>query len=131
MQRGRKKSLFGKLEGKGRSHKEINISTVQEASCLAGPVVRCRFGMQKIPGSKFAKTNFKMVNRKLNYATTSVLMNAISVGLASTYSSTAIESMKNGKLNPDDDEVSWIGSCLPFGAIIGGAIAGNIMLLLI
>ncbi|KAF8786548.1 Facilitated trehalose transporter Tret1 like protein [Argiope bruennichi] len=64
-----------------------------------------------------------MINRKLHFATSAVLVNAISVGLASTYSSTATESMKNGKLNPDDDEVSWIGSCLPFGAIIGGTIA--------
>ncbi|GFR14211.1 hypothetical protein TNCT_714581, partial [Trichonephila clavata] len=31
--------------------------------------------------------------------------------------------MKTGKLNPDDNEISWIGSFLPLGAIIGGLIA--------
>ncbi|GFT62634.1 facilitated trehalose transporter Tret1 [Nephila pilipes] len=73
---------------------------------------------------RYLHRNLKMVNRRLNCATTSVLVNAITVGLASTYSSTATESMKSGKLNPDDNEVSWIGSFLPLGAIVGGLIAG-------
>ncbi|GFY69031.1 facilitated trehalose transporter Tret1 [Trichonephila inaurata madagascariensis] len=65
-----------------------------------------------------------MVNRRLNLANAAVLVNALTVGLASTYSSTATESMKSGKLNPDDNEISWIGSSLPLGAIVGGLIAG-------
>lgn len=52
-------------------------------------------------------------------------MNAVTVGIASTYSSTAIESMKAGNLNLDDTEISWIGSILPLGAIVGGLAAGN------
>ncbi|GIY37566.1 facilitated trehalose transporter Tret1 [Caerostris darwini] len=65
-----------------------------------------------------------MVTRKLNSATTAILINAVMVGFASTYSSTATESMKSGKLNPNDVEVSWIGSFLPLGAIVGGLLAG-------
>ncbi|KAG8187253.1 hypothetical protein JTE90_019146 [Oedothorax gibbosus] len=66
----------------------------------------------------------KMVLRKFRWATTAALMNAMTVGLTSTYSSTAIESMRAGKLNIDDSEASWIGSILPLGAIIGGIVAG-------
>ncbi|XP_015918280.1 facilitated trehalose transporter Tret1 [Parasteatoda tepidariorum] len=65
-----------------------------------------------------------MENRKVFLVASAALMNAVTVGIASTYSSAATENMKNGKLNPSDVEVSWIGSILPLGAILGGLIAG-------
>lgn len=61
---------------------------------------------------------------KFILAASAALLNAVSVGITSTYSSTATESMKSSSLNPSDSEVSWIGSTLPLGAIFGGLIAG-------
>ncbi|XP_054716952.1 facilitated trehalose transporter Tret1-like [Uloborus diversus] len=62
--------------------------------------------------------------KKLTFAASAPLMNAVSVGIASTYSSTATEGMKSSYLHPNDDQVSWIGSLLPLSAILGGIVAG-------
>lgn len=67
-----------------------------------------------------------MGSPKFVLAATAALVNAITVGIVSSYSSTAVESMKSGPLNPSNIEISWIGSTVPLGAIFGGLIAGEL-----
>lgn len=69
---------------------------------------------------------YRMGSPKFALAATAALVNAITVGIVCCYSSTAVESMKTGPLNPTNIEISWIGSTVPLGAIFGGLIAGNI-----
>lgn len=61
---------------------------------------------------------------KFTIAVTAALVNAVNVGIACTYSSTATESMKSSLLHPSDNDISWIGSTLPLGAVFGGIMAG-------
>lgn len=62
---------------------------------------------------------------KFMIAASAALLNAVTVGICATYSSTATESMRDSSLHPTDTEVSWIGSTLPLGAVFGGIVAGK------
>lgn len=67
----------------------------------------------------------RMGRPKFAIAASVALINAITVGICSTYSSTATESMKSSFLKPTDAEISWIGSTVPLAAMFGGILAGK------
>lgn len=65
--------------------------------------------------------------RKMYFAALSCLLLALSMGLATGYSAPATYDMQfrpDSSLKPTEDEVTWIGSILALGAMIGGLVAG-------
>lgn len=67
--------------------------------------------------------NFK----KMYVAALVVLMFAICMGVTATYSATATMDMQkpHSSIHPSPDEVTWIGSLMAVGALVGGGAAGT------
>lgn len=64
--------------------------------------------------------------RRMYIAALAVLMFPICMGITATYSATATIDMKkpHSSIHPNSDEVTWIGSLMAIGALIGGTAGG-------
>lgn len=58
-----------------------------------------------------------------------VLLFAVCMGITGTWSATATMDMKkkHSSLHPSPDEVTWIGSLMTVGALVGGGAAGIVL----
>ncbi|GIY14318.1 facilitated trehalose transporter Tret1 [Caerostris darwini] len=76
-------------------------------------------------GEKSFLTGVKNI-RKMYLAALIVLTFAINMGITATYSATATVDMQKNKasIDPTDDEVTWIGSLMAIGALVGGTAGG-------
>ncbi|GBN10395.1 Facilitated trehalose transporter Tret1 [Araneus ventricosus] len=67
--------------------------------------------------------------RKMYFAAFSALLMAVAMGIAVGYSAPATYDMTNrisSSIKPTIDDITWIGSALPIGAMTGGLIAGPV-----
>ncbi|KAF8785553.1 facilitated trehalose transporter Tret1-2 homolog [Argiope bruennichi] len=76
-------------------------------------------------GDKSFLTSIKNI-RKMFVAALIVLLFAINMGITATYSATATTDMEkpSSPIHPDGDQVTWIGSLMAIGALIGGTAGG-------
>ncbi|GFU72032.1 facilitated trehalose transporter Tret1 [Trichonephila clavipes] len=68
--------------------------------------------------------------RKMYVAALVVLMFPVCMGITATYSATATMDMKkvHSSIHPTSDQVTWIGSLMAIGALIGGTAGGTNLL---
>ncbi|CAL1261333.1 unnamed protein product [Larinioides sclopetarius] len=76
-------------------------------------------------GDKSFLTGVKNI-RKMFLAAIIVLLFAVNMGMTATYSATATIDMEKptSSIHPNEDQVTWIGSLMAIGALIGGTAGG-------
>lgn len=67
--------------------------------------------------------------RKMYLAALIVLFFAACMGATATYSATAGPKMAKSELNPTADQISWVASLMPVGALVGGTAGGTYYLI--
>lgn len=67
--------------------------------------------------------------RKMYLAALIVLSFAACMGATATYSATAGPKLEKSSLNPTADQLSWVASLMPVGALMGGTAGGTYYLI--
>ncbi|GIZ05095.1 facilitated trehalose transporter Tret1 [Caerostris extrusa] len=103
------------------------VFTASELELSKGVIVQVAANTQWVENPlSDEESGMKKRKNSMYLAALIVLTFAINMGITATYSATATVDMQKNKasIDPTDDEVTWIGSLMAIGALVGGTAGG-------